>query len=114
MTYEYKCVKCEHVFDVMKSVADFDRNEFCEPCGAPAERLFSRRVHITGARVEHAEYNPGLGCVTKNKRHRDEIARSLGLTEIGNDYRAPDRQHDENAKTREERRERRYREALDE
>lgn len=114
MTYEYKCVKCESVFDVIKSIADFDRNEFCEPCGAPAERQFTPRVHIHGASVEHAEYNPGLGQVVKNRKHRAEVAKRLGLEEIGNDYKTPDRQHDENDKAREHRREERYRKALEE
>jgi putative FmdB family regulatory protein len=86
LTYVYQCTKCAVKFDVIKSVADFDRNEFCEDCGAPAERKFTPRVHIMGAKVEDAEYNPALGCVTKGRRHREEIAKSMGLVEVGNDY----------------------------
>jgi putative FmdB family regulatory protein len=86
LTYVYQCTKCDSRFDVIKSVADFDRNEFCESCGAPAERKFTPRVHIHGAAVEHAEYNPGLGCVVKNKKHRAEIAKQRGLVEVGNDF----------------------------
>lgn len=87
MTYEYQCVKCDYRFDVLKPARDMDVNEFCPDCGSPAERKFvPSRVYITGASVEHAEYNPGLGCVTKNKRDREEQAKRRGLVEVGNDY----------------------------
>lgn len=36
-------------------------------------------------KVEHAEYNPGLGCITKNSKHRAEIAKRKGLVEVGNE-----------------------------
>jgi hypothetical protein len=70
----------------MKSVREMDNNEFCESCGAPAERQFTPRVHIKGAKVEHPEYNPALGCVVKNSKHRAELAKRKGLVEVGNDF----------------------------
>jgi hypothetical protein len=36
--------------------------------------------------VQHAEYNPGLGCVVKNKYHREELCKEKGLKEVGNDF----------------------------
>lgn len=93
MTYEYECTKCAKRFDVIKSVKDIDVNEFCPNCEAPAERKFSFRVHIIGAAVQNAEYNPALGCVVKNKAHREEIAKRKGLVEIGNDFKSPDDIH---------------------
>jgi len=73
---------------VVKPVAEIAKVELCE-CGTPADRsFFPTRIHITGAKVEHAEWNPGLGCVTKNKRDREEIAKRQGLVEVGNDYKS--------------------------
>lgn len=43
------------------------------------------RIHIVGAKVTHAEYNPGLGCIVKNKRHKEELCRQMGVQEIGNE-----------------------------
>lgn len=90
MTYEYQCVKCERIFDVIKPHTEMDVNEFCHECGAPADRIkFPRgKVYLSGTAVEHAEYNPGLGAVVKNKAHRAELAKRKGLVEVGNDYKS--------------------------
>lgn len=75
---------------MVKPVAEIAKVERCE-CGTAAERSFvPSRIHIHGAAVEHAEWNPGLGCVTKNKRDREEIAKRKGLVEVGNDYKSGD------------------------
>lgn len=109
MTYEYKCVKCEKHFDVIKSVKDFDVNEFCPSCGAPGERQFvPHKVHFTGTRVTHAEYNPGLGCVVKNKQHKEEICKRRGLVEVGNDFKTGDSMQKHFDGEREQRREKRW------
>lgn len=86
MTYEYLCEKCGHLFDVIKSLKDIDKKEECHTCGNIAERQFSANVHFIGTAVQSAEYNPGLGCVVKNKHHREEIAKRKGLIEVGSDY----------------------------
>lgn len=89
MTYEYYCEKCDTKFDVVKSVKDIDVNEFCPDCETPAERKFvPSSLYFSGTRVEHAEYNPGLGAVTKNKKHRAELAKQKGLIEVGNDFKS--------------------------
>jgi hypothetical protein len=78
--------------------------ELCEKCGESATRQFMpRHLYFTGTKVEEAEYNPGLGCITKNKYHRAEIAKRKGLTEIGNE--PPERIHKHFEKVREEKRE---------
>lgn len=87
--YLYKCQKCQNTFDVVKSMSDIDRQELCE-CGHTAERRINFRGELLGTAVEEAEYNPGLGCWTKNKRHRQEIAKRRGLVEIGNDEKPDD------------------------
>jgi len=65
-----------------------------------------------GAKVEHAEWNPGLGCITKSKRHREEIARQRGLIEVGSESPESIRQHYE--RERREKREASYDQALKE
>lgn len=87
MTYVYDCPDCSHRFDVIKPARDMEKNETCPKCGEFALRRFvPEHVYISGAKVEHAEYNPALGCVTKNSKHRAELAKRKGLVEVGNDY----------------------------
>lgn len=85
MLYAYTCVKCETRFDVAKSVKDIDRPE--EHCGAPAKRDFVPTIlHLSKTKVQHAEYNPGLGQVVRNQRHKEDLCKRLGVEPIGNDY----------------------------
>lgn len=101
MIYEYECRKCEHVFQVVKSMKESDTNEFCDRCGSPGYFFFTP-PHITGAKVEHAEYNYGLGAVVKNKRHRQELAKRKGVVEIGNDYKSGENMLKESDRKRED------------
>jgi putative FmdB family regulatory protein len=36
-TYQYHCLKCSNIFNVVKKMAEYDRQERCE-CGEVAER----------------------------------------------------------------------------
>jgi len=85
MNYPYECEKCEYQGDVDKSMKDATRTEHCPQCGNPMERVWTR-TQIIGAKVQNAEYNPALGCVTKSAYHRAEVAKKKGLIEVGNDY----------------------------
>jgi hypothetical protein len=89
-------------------MADFDRAENCDSCQSPARYIFSSKIQFIGASVQNAEYNPGLGCVVKNKEHRAELAKQRGLVEIGTDYKSPDNIHKEFDKKREEARAKRW------
>lgn len=71
--------------DVIKRHTDIDNTETCPKCDTIMKRLIAGGSCFIGEKVEDAEYNPGLGCVTKNKKHRDEIAKSRGLYEVGNE-----------------------------
>lgn len=72
---------------MVKSVKDIDRNENCTKCGEFAIREFlPERIHLSKTRVTHAEYNPGLGAVVKNERHKDYLMKSKGVEAIGNDF----------------------------
>lgn len=86
MTYQYRCSQCEHTFDVIKSVKDIEVNETCPKCDEFARREFvPKRVFFNGTKVEHPEYNPGLGCIVRNKSHRKELCKIKGVEEVGSE-----------------------------
>lgn len=86
MIYEYRCEKCDSTFDVIKPASEMTREEKCNGCESPAKRMFlPKKLYFCNTAVEHAEFNPGLGCVVKNSKHRAEIAKQKGLVEIGNE-----------------------------
>lgn len=86
MIYEYQCNKCESRFDVVKPVAEMERAEPCPMCGVEfTERVFSPRIYFNNASVQNAEFNMGLGCVTRNRQHRAEIAKQRELIEVGSE-----------------------------
>ncbi len=60
--------------------------ETCPDCKTIAMYVFApTRLLFSGEKVQDAEYNPGLGCITRNKYHRAEIAKAKGVEEIGNE-----------------------------
>jgi hypothetical protein len=78
---------------VIKSVKDIEVAETCPVCGEFAIRQFvPTYIHLSKTAVQHAEFNPGLGCVTKNREHVKEICKQKDLVEIGNDYKSADSQ----------------------
>lgn len=87
MIYEYKCKTCHEKFDVWKSASEFTRTALCsaENCGGDAELVIHPPRGFINASVENAEFNPGLGCVVKNRAHRAAIAKARGLVEVGNE-----------------------------
>ena len=85
MIYDYNCDTCDIPFDVVKSMHDSSRPEICPKCGQTGRRIYSSKIYFTGTSVEDAEYNIGLGKITKSKRHRDELAKNMGLIEVGNE-----------------------------
>lgn len=99
MIYEYRCDECDLVTDVVKSHRDMEREERCQACTRVMTRiLFSPRLHLLHTRVEHPEWNPGLGCVVKNRIDRARIARERGLEEVGNE--SPDAMVEDKEKDR--------------
>ncbi len=85
MVYEYECSQCSARFDVIKRASEMENEEHCR-CGELAIRKFvPSRLYFSGTRVQEAEYNPGLGCIVKNKQQRAEICKQRGLIEVGNE-----------------------------
>ena len=77
---------------MVKSVADLNRDEPCPDCKSPDTFREINGFSFYGASDwDSAEFNHGLGRVTRNAKHRGEIAKRLGVEEIGNQD--PDRMH---------------------
>jgi len=84
MLYPYVCEKCNKDQDILKPASDSSKIEHCNQCGNELKRVWTR-FQVIGASVQNAEYNPGLGCVVNNKRHRQEIAKQRDLIEVGSE-----------------------------
>lgn len=84
--YPYKCDACGHRVEVVRPITAEAIAPSCSLCESEMAYVFTRTV-VIGAAVQHAEFNPGLGVVTKNKQHREAIAKERGLVEIGNESR---------------------------
>lgn len=106
--YPYRCPSssCVTTWEVVKPLSDIERKEECPICGATGSRYIGR-THFYGASDwDKAEYNPGLGCITKNAKHRKQICKARGIEELGNDYQSPEKLHEHNDKMRHEKWER--------
>jgi len=92
--YPYKC-DCSHEFEVVAKISEIDHAEInCEKCDtllSSKHRQIAKRQFFYGEKVEDAEYCSALGCVVKNKKHRQQIAKERGLVEVGNEH--PDTIH---------------------
>jgi putative FmdB family regulatory protein len=90
--YDYLCEKCDLEFEVIKGMSEYDGLDKCTSCGNVGKRIFTYcKFHFTGTKIEDAEFNPGLGQITKSKAHREELAKKLGVEEVGNEN--PDKLH---------------------
>jgi putative FmdB family regulatory protein len=99
-TYPYECKDCAHKFDIVKTVSRIDEVEQCPSCNSDKTGRYLTRFHFYGASDwDKAEYNPGLGMVIRNKRHRRDEAKARGMIEIGNED--PDKTHAHYEKQRE-------------
>jgi len=85
MVYEYACPACHRHWDVIKRVSEMDAEETCVCKAIGVRQFIPQKIHLSGTKVEEAEFNPGLGCIVKNKNHRKELAKQKGLEEIGNE-----------------------------
>lgn len=104
--YDYFCQKCDADYEIIKSIKEYDGKDPCPQCGNVGSRILSKDIFFTGTKIEDAEWNPGLGAITKSKKHRDELAKSKNLVEIGNEN--PDSIHKHFDKAREEKQKKAY------
>lgn len=83
-SYPYRCTNCQHEFDVVKPVADYNTEEQCPKCTIRAER-FIARTHFYGASDwNQKEWNPAFGKALTPREARKE-AKRRGMIEIGNE-----------------------------
>jgi putative FmdB family regulatory protein len=104
--YDFYCEKCDQNFEIIKSIKEYNGKEHCPTCQNLGQRIFSCGIEFLGSKIEDAEYNYGLGCITKSKRHREEIAKRKGMIELGNE--CPDKAHNYFEKSRNEKRKREW------
>lgn len=91
-TYDFACAKCDEPFEIIQSIKEYDGKANCPSCGIESrERIFSANAFFIGSKVEDKEFNPGLGIITKNAKHRRDEARARGLEEVGTE--APEKIH---------------------
>lgn len=107
---KYSC-KCGHYFEKYRNREDFSVPFACEKCQAPVDYNQSKvsaakDYLVIGAKVQNAEYNPGLGQVVKSNRHKKDILKQKNLVEIGNDFGSGEKQQQDSEKKRKEERER--------
>ena len=94
MIYDFLCEKCDLEYEVIERISEYTGHKSCTMCGNDCIRIFSKvRIHLTGTAVQDAEFNVGLGKITKSKAHRDELAKQLGVVEIGNDFKKSEKIH---------------------
>lgn len=105
-TYDYQCQDCDAQYTTIKSIKEYDGLDTCPKCAKIGIRIISSGIHVIGAAVQNAEFNVGLGKVTKNKYHRDELAKRMNVVEIGNEK--PDSVHKHFDSAREDARKKRY------
>ncbi len=100
-TYDYFCEKCDLEAEVIESIKEYTGHWTCTSCGNPGRRIYKYcKFNFIGAKVEDAEFNPGLGQITKSKRHREELAKRMGAVEVGSEK--PEKIHKHFDKAREE------------
>lgn len=90
--YDYFCEKCDLDFEVFNSITNHHKTEPCPQCKNEAPQDLSRcRPMHTGASVKDAYKCPALGQIVKSDAHRKDLAKKLGVEEIGNEK--PDSVH---------------------
>lgn len=100
MRYDYKCT-CGNTFEVVKPMADSDKEEICHKCQAVATRAY----YPTRGFVKNFEaaYYPALGKVFTNRKDLNYHLDSKGLVEVGNDFGDANKMIDRFDKDRQER-----------
>jgi len=82
LIYPYACPNCDRRFDVVKHHSFHKEAEQCPNCETIADRVYGGHAIKTMFR---SEYNPGLGCVVKNDKHKRDLCKEKGLVEVGNE-----------------------------
>lgn len=111
----YSC-SCGHSFDKYRNRDQFYEPIPCEKCATEiiyesAKSKSAKNYTIIGAKVQNAEYNPGLGTVVKNNQHKKEICKQKEIFEVGNDYGSGEKMQKEFEKKKKTEKEARWKKA---
>lgn len=84
--YEWECQDCKKSFDLIRSFQEYNLPASCDACQSfNTIRLISRFSFYGASGWDSASFNPGLGCITKNTKHAEQIAKERGLIPLGNE-----------------------------
>lgn len=88
----FHCQSCSSSFEAVYYYNNETNSPQCSKCGSIDTSLPEIRdmgtcdIQLMGiSDWDSAEYNPGLGCVTRSRKHREQIAKERGLIEVGNE-----------------------------
>jgi hypothetical protein len=89
----FDCHSCRKSFSALYYYQTETNSPQCKWCGSIDTALPEIRdlsdgsdIHLMGiSDWDNTEYNPGLGCVTRSRKHREQIAKERGLVEVGNE-----------------------------
>ena len=77
-TYEYKCTRCNHLFEVFQKMSDEHLNE-CPKCGSPVKRLIGAGSGpiFKGSGFYHTDYkNNSKGSFKGKERTKESDQKS--------------------------------------
>ncbi len=77
----------EHLWTVVTTVDDRDTPSSCPECKAPGVRQITlpNLDRSAASAWNNQQFNPALGCYTRNDQHAKKIAKARGLEEVGNE-----------------------------
>ena len=88
MIYEYDCPNCQYSFKVTKPLSRIDDTETCTECDTVAVRIISKSASFSRSAAAdwgNAHYNPALGKTVRNNSEANKIAKSMGMTAMGDE-----------------------------
>jgi putative FmdB family regulatory protein len=63
--YEYKCTKCDNVFELLETTFNDVKEKKCTKCGSNAERIISlTSFHLKGTGWYKTDYKSTSSCST--------------------------------------------------
>jgi putative FmdB family regulatory protein len=84
--YDWECQDCKASFEVIRSYQEYNLPAICNACqSSNTIRLISQTSFYGAGGWDSVSYNPGLGCITKNTKHAEQIARQRNLIPIGSE-----------------------------
>lgn len=81
MFYDFRCRKCETVFEISKNPNELEEHETCPEClSHDTHQVFSCKI-----KMSVCGQHPGLGVYIKDSKQLTQELNSRGLIEVGNE-----------------------------